>query len=104
VVPPATTTGEFYRSLAEAMGWPDYFGANLDALWDALTDLSGPTAVILDRWTEFARARPARWNSIVAVFAERCEIDPTVCRGARLEVPAHGRIGHGDQAGASPRR
>ena len=55
---------------------PDYFGANLDALWDALTDLSRPTAVILDRWTEFARARPARWDSIVAVFAERCERDP----------------------------
>ena len=59
MVPPATTTGEFYRGLAEAMGWPGYFGANLDALWDGLTDLSRPTAVILERWTVFARARPA---------------------------------------------
>ena len=77
VVPPATTTGEFYRGLAEAMGWPGYFGANLDALWDALTDLRRPTAVILERWTDFAQARPARWDAIMAVFAERCEIAPS---------------------------
>ena len=76
VVPPATTTGEFYRGLAEAMGWPAYFGANLDALWDCLTDLSRPTAVVLERWTDFARARPARWESILAVFIERCQLDP----------------------------
>ena len=27
VVPPASTTEQFYRGLAEAMGWPGYFGA-----------------------------------------------------------------------------
>ena len=43
VVPPTVTTGQFYRGLGDAMGWPGYFGANLDALWDALTDLSRPT-------------------------------------------------------------
>ena len=80
-----STTGEFYRGLAEAMGWPGYFGANLDALWDGLTDLSRPTAVILERWTD-VRPGPARraGTSILAVFAERCQIDPAVRRRARL--------------------
>ena len=41
------------------MGWPGYFGANLDALWDGLTDLRRPTAVILERWTD-VRPGPAR--------------------------------------------
>ena len=76
VVPPTVTTGQFYRGLADAMGWPGYFGANLDALWDGLTDLSRPTAVILADWTTFARSRPDRWDAILAVFAERTRIDP----------------------------
>jgi RNAse (barnase) inhibitor barstar len=76
VVPPTVTTGQFYRGLADAMGWPGYFGANLDALSDGLTDLSRPTAVIIADWTRFARARPDRWDSILAVLAERTRIDP----------------------------
>jgi len=76
VLPPTATTAQFYRGLAEAMGWPGYFGANLDALWDGLTDLSRPTAVILAEWTVFARARSDRWDAILAVFAERAQIDP----------------------------
>ena len=76
VVPPTLTTGQFYRGLGDAMGWPGYFGANLDALWDGLTDLSRPTAVILADWTTFARSRPDRWEAILAVFAERTRIDP----------------------------
>jgi len=76
VVPPVSSTDDFYRELADALGWPGYFGRNLDALWDCLTDLTDPTAVIVERWTVFARARPERWASILAVFADRCEVDP----------------------------
>ncbi len=36
---------ELHDYLAEKMGFPDYYGHNLDALYDCLTDISVPTAV-----------------------------------------------------------
>lgn len=57
--------------LAAALSFPDYFGGNLDALWDALTDVEQPTALILTEWTRYARARPERWAAILAVLTER---------------------------------
>jgi len=35
------------RELGRALGLPEWFGANLDALYDALTDLEGPGWVIV---------------------------------------------------------
>ena len=32
---------EVYPLIKEALHFPDYFGKNLDALWDCLTDMSG---------------------------------------------------------------
>ena len=76
VVPPASSTAEFYRALAAAAGFPDWFGANLDALWDSLTDLPGPTALIVARWTRLARAEPGDWPKIMAVLEERAAVAP----------------------------
>ena len=76
VVPPVASTAEFYRELASAAGFPEWFGANLDALWDNLTDLSLPTALILERWTWLARAEPHAWPRILAVLEERTAITP----------------------------
>ncbi len=76
VVPPASNTAEFYRELAAAAGFPHWFGANLDALWDTLTDLTGPTALILERWTRLARAERRDWPRVLAVLEERASIDP----------------------------
>lgn len=76
VVPGARTTAELYTGLAAALDLPDYFGRNLDALWDCLTDLTGPTALVLPDWTRFARSRPERWSAILGVLRERTEQPP----------------------------
>jgi RNAse (barnase) inhibitor barstar len=76
VVPPSSSTADFYRALAAAAGFPDWFGANLDALWDTLTELTGPTALIVERWTRLARAQPRDWSRILAVLEERATIAP----------------------------
>jgi RNAse (barnase) inhibitor barstar len=76
VVPAASSTAGFYRGLAAAAGFPGWFGANLDALWDTLTDLTGPTALVLERWTRLARAEPEDWPRILATLEERTRIDP----------------------------
>lgn len=76
VVPPADTTQAFYTQIAAVLGFGAYFGRNLDALWDCLTDLDRPTAVVLAGWTRLAEARPERWAAILAVLTERCGKPP----------------------------
>lgn len=41
------TREEFHRLLAEKLGFPPYYGNNLDALYDCLTDISAPLTLIL---------------------------------------------------------
>ncbi len=42
-----------YMDLARQLDLPDHFGANLDALWDALTrNVPGPVEIV---WPEFSR-------------------------------------------------
>jgi len=76
VVPAVLRTRDFYTEIARALALPEYFGRNADALWDSLTDLNGPTALVLVDWTRFAQARPERWSRILGLLAERTEQGP----------------------------
>ncbi|MDN5771901.1 MAG: barstar family protein, partial [Microlunatus sp.] len=76
VLPEVARTRDFYAALVTALDLPSYTGANLDALWDALTDLREPTAVVWRRYATYATARPDRWTRILAVLQERSELDP----------------------------
>jgi ribonuclease inhibitor len=58
-----------YRALAETFQFPQYFGNNPDALWDALGDYSGEPVAIL--WRDAARSAEllgARFAQITAVL------------------------------------
>jgi RNAse (barnase) inhibitor barstar len=76
VVPPVARTRDFYTEITRALELPEYFGRNADALWDSLTELTGPTALVLLDWTRYAQARPERWSRILGVLAERTEQRP----------------------------
>lgn len=39
---------EAHNYLKEALNFPDYYGENLDALWDMLTSLDHPTFIVLN--------------------------------------------------------
>lgn len=39
-------------ALAASFGFPDYYGKNLDAFHDCLTDISDPTEVFLVQWEQ----------------------------------------------------
>ena len=45
-----TTRQDFHRILAQTLGFPEWYGNNLDALYDCLTDLFAPTHLILENW------------------------------------------------------
>ncbi|HEY5783888.1 MAG TPA: barstar family protein [Microlunatus sp.] len=76
VLPEVERTRDFYSELRRALDLPDWTGANLDALWDVLTDLTEPTALIWRRYATFAMARPGLWPRILAVLEERAAQDP----------------------------
>lgn len=47
--------GILYDEMARQLGFPPYFGRNLDALWDVLAaDIEGPVEVV---WSETERSR-----------------------------------------------
>ena len=45
-----TDRKEFHRILADTLSFPDWYGNNLDALYDCLTSISVETHLILNNW------------------------------------------------------
>lgn len=75
VLPEVDRTRDFYAGLRTALNLPAWTGSNLDALWDVLTDLTEPTALVWRRYATFAAARPERWQRILTVLEERADQD-----------------------------
>lgn len=75
VVPPATTDDALWDGLVAGLGLPSWFGRNLDALDEALGDRTAATALVLGRWSAYARARPERWAGLLDVLRDRAD-DP----------------------------
>lgn len=71
---------------ARALGLPDWFGRNWDALADSLSDRTvwpegadGRGLLLVVRgWRAFADARPEEWATAQEVFAEAAERDPAL--------------------------
>ncbi len=59
---------DFYTTIAKDLHFPDYFGKNLDALNDCLSDLSwlehNQVHIVLKHYDKFLSAEPkdVRWN------------------------------------------
>lgn len=47
---PIETPAVLHEILAEKLRFPDYYGHNLDALYDCLTELEEETQLILTNW------------------------------------------------------
>ena len=58
---------EFYDEMVRTLPFPDYFGRNLDALWDVLmTDIEGPVALI---WEDSAASKKSMGKAFDKVSA-----------------------------------
>lgn len=66
-----------FGALAEALRFPDYFGANWDALEECLADLSwleGPVALVIDAAGEPERRAPEEWGLLIDILAEAARV------------------------------
>ena len=63
---------EIHEVLKRDLDFPDYYGGNLDALWDCLTDqlLSGTTYIELYNTEIIADKFSNAWQGIVEIFKE----------------------------------
>lgn len=56
-----------YQKLDRVFGFPDYFGGNPDALWDALGDYAGEDVTIV--WRNSARSAATLGRSFAEIVA-----------------------------------
>jgi RNAse (barnase) inhibitor barstar len=63
---------EFLAAAGEALGFPDWFGQNLDAFADCLDDLDdSPVVLLWDGWGTLARADRETFDLVVEIAAGR---------------------------------
>jgi RNAse (barnase) inhibitor barstar len=43
---------ELHQRISECLSFPDWYGNNLDALYDCLTEIGSPTHLILQNWDD----------------------------------------------------
>lgn len=43
---------DFHRTLAHVLSFPEWYGSNLDALYDCLTELDTPVHLVLRGWND----------------------------------------------------
>lgn len=53
------TKAQLHGALADALSLPDWYGANLDALYDCLTDLDEPVHLHLAGWEQLPEWKAA---------------------------------------------
>jgi len=62
--------------LKQQLALPDYYGRNLDALYDLLTDRKDPLTVTIQHTAELANALGGYGVSLLVTFREAAEENP----------------------------
>ncbi len=68
------TPEKAHAALADALAFPDYYGHNLDALHDCLTDLNDTQLVITD--CAAASGQMEKWAGFLSVFFDSASENP----------------------------
>ena len=62
--------GEIYQCIRKGLNWPDWFGENLDALWDFLQDYPEDVKIIYHPVSKKAEELRRCVEEIIDVFKE----------------------------------
>lgn len=67
------TADDFHEALAQALDFPDYYGKNLDALFDCLTDDFTDRELVLNNWHHMEYRLKDYSGKALYVFREACQ-------------------------------
>ena len=70
------TSPDLHTALAAALAFPAYYGHNLDALYDCLTDIEEDTLLILRNWHHIEFHLKDYSGKAVYVFHVACQENP----------------------------
>ena len=62
------SAADLHRAFAGALDFPDYYGKNLDALHDCLTDVTEPVTVIAVHTAQLKEHMGRRWNAFLRLM------------------------------------
>lgn len=68
-----TKTAELLRQLGKALSFPDWYGANFDALFDCLSDPDVPARIHLHGLNTYTQRHPDDFAVLVEVLRAACE-------------------------------
>ena len=68
---------DLHRAFADALDFPDYFGSNLDALRDCLTDVTEPVTVIAVHTEALKDHMSRKWRGFCRLMEEMQEEEPS---------------------------
>lgn len=71
-----TTKELLHKVLAEKLQFPDYYGKNLDALFDCLTENREDRELVLLNWHDLEYALKDYSGKMLYVFHEACQENP----------------------------
>ena len=66
---------QFHDLLAKELDFPEYYGHNLDALFDCLTDICVPTNIRLLGWNELGDWKEGFQNVFINASLENPDLD-----------------------------
>ncbi len=75
------TAAEFHRAIQGALGFPEHYGRNLDALADCLCGIDQPTVLLWDGWGLLARAEERTFGVAVEILGSRSPLLTVLLRG-----------------------
>jgi len=76
---------DFHEAIAKAFNLPNWYGRNLDALWDVLTGMIDRPINLVWLNSEVSRTRLKRYEKIVGLLKEIADRDIELGRSSKFE-------------------
>ena len=84
---------EIHKALKEGMYFPGYYGENLDALWDCLTETVGNNVeIVIQNYQDIEKINKEYAEKILTIFKRAKKFADGLYSGTRIYVERNGVI------------